>query len=75
MTVERLKVILDPAFRTVEEIFDAVITTPHIAGALPEALRQIGRRLVADLRSIAEHETPRALQYLTHNNLAGLRQA
>lgn len=51
-----------------------VITVPHLAGALPEALLDIGRRVVDDLETLAENGTPTALQYLTEANFSGLRQ-
>lgn len=51
-----------------------VITVPHIAGALPAALLDIGRRVVDDLEALAAGRQPTAMQYLTLANLAGLQQ-
>ncbi len=53
---------------------DTVVTTPHLAGALPEALLGIGRAVLADLRSIARSRAPTAMQYLTHETWDGLGQ-
>lgn len=53
---------------------DDLITVPHIAGALPEALLDIGRRVVDDLEALAAGRPPKALQYLTPSNLDGLNQ-
>ncbi len=53
---------------------DNVITVPHIAGALPQALLGIGRRVVDDLEALAAGREPTAMQYLTTSNLAALRQ-
>ena len=51
-----------------------VITVPHIAGALPAALLDIGRRVVDDLEALATGRQPKAMQYLTPTNLGGLEQ-
>ena len=54
---------------------DGVIATPHIAGALPAALLQIGEAVAADVEAIADGRTPTAMQYLTPANAAGLVQS
>lgn len=53
---------------------DDAVLTPHIAGALPGALHDIGRSVVHDLTAIAAGEHPDALQYLDPRNYNGLVQ-
>ncbi len=53
---------------------DNVTCTPHLAGALPAALHEIGRLVVADLELMAAGERPRSMQYLTPANADALTQ-
>ena len=50
------------------------ILTPHLAGALPEALHQIGSMVVDDLLDLFADVPATKLQYLTDRNRAGLVQ-
>lgn len=63
-----------PVSHRVRDIEDAVLT-PHLAGALPIALEQIGEDIVDDLECIFRGDAPNRLQYLDHNNASGLIQA
>ncbi|MEM7276347.1 MAG: NAD(P)-dependent oxidoreductase [Actinomycetota bacterium] len=53
---------------------DHGVLSPHLAGALPAALRGIGRLVVDDLEAIAAGLAPQGMQYLSAANAAGLRQ-
>ncbi|MEM9607477.1 MAG: NAD(P)-dependent oxidoreductase [Actinomycetota bacterium] len=53
---------------------ERAICVPHLAGALPDALLDIGRSVLADLTAIFDGGTPDAMQYLGPDNLAGLLQ-
>lgn len=53
---------------------DNVTCTPHLAGALPAALHEIGRLVVADLDALAADKRPNGMQYLTPANANGLTQ-
>ncbi len=50
------------------------ILTPHLAGALPEALQTIGTMVVDDLLDIFAGCKPAQLQYLNNQNRLGLLQ-
>lgn len=50
------------------------IIVPHLAGALPAALRTIGRMVVDDLEAILKGNRPTQMQYLTTENLDSLKQ-
>lgn len=52
----------------------ASVLTPHLAGALPGALFEIGRSVVDDLDAIETGGPPRAMQYLDATNFDGLVQ-
>ncbi|MEO1065332.1 MAG: NAD(P)-dependent oxidoreductase [Actinomycetota bacterium] len=62
-----------PAEHPVRAIDDG-ICVPHLAGALPRALTDIGRFVLEDLVAISEGRLPRRMQYLTAENLDGLIQ-
>lgn len=53
---------------------EPAVLTPHLAGALPDALLRIGDLVVRDLGSITRGERPTGLQYLDATNRAGLVQ-
>ena len=53
---------------------DWAVLAPHLAGAMPAALLEIGRMVVADLQALARGRRPTAMQYLTSENRAGLVQ-
>ena len=48
------------------------VLTPHIAGALPQALHAIGRMVVNDLESIFRGEAPASMQYLRAETVPSL---
>jgi phosphoglycerate dehydrogenase-like enzyme len=50
------------------------IIVPHLAGALPTALRTIGRLVVDDLEAIVNGNRPTQMQYLTTENVDSLKQ-
>jgi phosphoglycerate dehydrogenase-like enzyme len=51
------------------------VLTAHLAGALPEALHEIGHLIVQDLKAVLAGTQPRCLQYATPRLIASLRQA
>ncbi len=51
------------------------VLTPHLAGALPNALRRIGRYVVDDLVALLAGDEPSRLQYLTPETREGLLTA
>ncbi|MXZ77708.1 MAG: hypothetical protein F4Z06_05460 [Acidimicrobiia bacterium] len=53
---------------------EQAILVPHLAGALPEALRMIGRIVVDDLLDLFAGQPVTRMQYLTDRNRAGLLQ-
>ncbi|MCY4258298.1 MAG: hypothetical protein OXE04_08500 [bacterium] len=53
---------------------EQAILVPHLAGAIPEALQQIGTMVVDDLLDIFAGRPVGKLQYLTAKNRAGLVQ-
>ncbi|MEO1056713.1 MAG: NAD(P)-dependent oxidoreductase [Actinomycetota bacterium] len=50
------------------------VLTPHLAGALPDALLRIGDLVVRDLEAICRGERPTGMQYLDATNRDGLLQ-
>ncbi len=53
---------------------EQAILVPHLAGALPEALRRIGSMVVDDLLDLFAGRPATKLQYLTDQNRVGLLQ-
>ena len=60
---------LDHPIRTAEH----AILSAHRAGAVPEALHEIGRAVVEDLAAILGGHTPRAMQYATPELIRRMR--
>ena len=54
---------------------ESAVLTAHLAGALPEALQEIGRMLVADIRSILDGVEPVRLQYADERLVRSLRSS
>lgn len=52
---------------------DGAVLTAHLAGALPEALLEIGRMIVDDLEAVLEGRTPTRMQYATPEMVDSLR--
>jgi phosphoglycerate dehydrogenase-like enzyme len=52
---------------------DGAVLTAHLAGALPEALLEIGRMIADDFDSIMSNRPPTRMQYATADLLASLR--
>lgn len=50
------------------------VIVPHLAGALPQALRTIGRSVVHDLEAIFSGNQPNRMQYLSTDNAGSLLQ-
>ncbi len=48
------------------------ILTPHLAGALPQALHAIGRMVVDDLSALFAGAQPTSMQYLTDDSVSAL---
>lgn len=53
---------------------DGAVLTAHLAGALPEALHQIGCVIVQDLKDVLAGAQPRQMQYATPQRIHSLRQ-
>lgn len=53
---------------------ESAVLSAHRAGALPEALHEIGRMVVDDLGAIFAGATPHALQYATPELIARMRE-
>lgn len=60
-----------PADHPIRGAKNAVLTA-HLAGALPEALREIGRMVVDDLQAVFDGQTPMRMQYATPAMRRGL---
>ena len=52
---------------------DAAVLTAHLAGALPEALLEIGRMVTDDLEAIISGRNPTRMQYATPELIELLR--
>lgn len=52
---------------------DGAVLTAHLAGALPEALLEIGRMIVDDFEAIITGSAPTRMQYATPELIASLR--
>ena len=63
---------LDPSHPV--RALDWAVLAPHLSGAMPAALFEIGRMVVTDLQALAQGRRPTAMQYLTPENRAGLLQ-
>lgn len=61
-----------PADHPLRDAAGAVLTA-HLAGALPEALHEIGRMVVRDLEAIAADRRPTSMQYATPQGVAAMR--
>jgi len=49
------------------------VLSAHRAGAIPEALQEIGRMVVDDLEALLAGESPARMQYATPEMIAGIR--
>ena len=52
---------------------EGAVLTAHLAGALPEALHEIGRMVVGDIAAVVAGREPSMMQYATPQMIESLR--